>query len=364
MADNDIHDYLDMVLRTEGNARVRRHAVLRDRLNPLEAFDDVDFFARFRVNKNGFNSILGHLSDDLPQFSKNTNNPLNPVQQLSVALRFYATGDFQISCGDFQGIDQSTVSRIVHRVTEKIASLSNQVIVFPEDCSDINQYFLDYCGLPGITGLIDGSQIPIQSPGGIDSELFRCRKGFFSFNVQLVCDHRLKIMDLVTGWPGSTHDSRVWNNSRLCAEFSAGIRHGILLGDSGYPLEPFLLTPYPHPPNSRARGRFNRALCKARCGVERCIGLLKRRWPCLSRKLRCAHTKVPAIIVACCVLHNLCIEFKQPTEFLDEGESQSDSIEEETALVSDPDTEYYRPGSNFLYRGEEIRYMLTQRFDS
>ena len=109
---------------------------------------------------------------------------------------------------------------MVHRVTNAIATLSSQEIVFPDDTSETNKWFLEYCGLPAISGVVDGSHIPIQSPGGTDAELFRCRKTFFSFNTQFVCDERLRIIDVVSGWPGSTHDSRIWNNSKPSLEIT------------------------------------------------------------------------------------------------------------------------------------------------
>ena len=360
--DDDFQDFLDRTQRRENQSRIRRNG-LKDRLNPLEAFSEVEFYDRFRVNKDGFLSILELVEPELPSFAKKTNSPLNKVQQLSVALRFFASGDFQVSCGDFQGISQPTVCRTVHRITDALAKLSQQIISFPEDCSEVNTFFLEYCGLPAISGIIDGTQIPIISPGGENAELFRCRKGFFSYNVQVVCDHKLRIIDIVSGWPGSTHDSRVWNNSRLCTEFCMKEKQGLLLGDSGYPLEPFLMIPYEHPPNSRAKGRFNRALCRARCTVERCIGVFKRRWPCLSRKLRCSYRRVPNVIVACAVLHNLCIELNQPSVNIDDlGIDESEEDPDNPNRDMDSETEY-RPGEDYIFRGKEVRTMLTERFD-
>lgn len=361
---NDLFDLFDFQEQyaISTNRILRRPGLLRDRLNPLESFDEVDFFNRFRVTKDGFTRILERVDCLLPTYRKSTNSPLNHTQQLSVSLRYFATGDFQISCGDFQGISQPTVCRIMHRVTDAIASLSREVIKFPDDVSETNSHFFDYCGLPGISGIIDGSHIPIRSPGGPDAELFRNRKGFFSFNAQIICDHKLLIIDVVSGWPGSTHDSRVFNNSRICTEFCSGIREGILLGDSAYPLSPYLITPYPHPPNSRSKGRFNRALCKARCSIERCIGVLKRRWACLSRQLNCKHTRVPNIIVACSVLHNLCIMYHQPMVEEMVGSTVSISQDEDEQSPQYDDVEY-RPGEDFLFGGDEVRDMLSERFE-
>lgn len=55
--------------------------------------------------------------------------------------------------------------------------------------------------------------------GGQDAEVFRNRKGYFSINVQAVCDSQLRIRNIVARWPGSAHDSTIFANSRLRALF-------------------------------------------------------------------------------------------------------------------------------------------------
>lgn len=53
----------------------------------------------------------------------------------------------------------------------------------------------------------------------------------------------MRIRDIVTIWRGSTHDSRVFNESTITQRFENGEFKGRLIGDSGYTLTPYLFTP-------------------------------------------------------------------------------------------------------------------------
>lgn len=74
--------------------------------------------------------------------------------------------------------------------------------------------------------------------GGDDAELFRNRKGYMSINVQTISTADLLVTDVVARWPGSTHDSAIYQNSNRYRKFENGdYGSGYLLGDSGYPLK-------------------------------------------------------------------------------------------------------------------------------
>lgn len=80
-------------------------------------------------------------------------------------------------------------------------------------------------------------------------------------------------------------------------------------GDRGYPLQPWLLTPVAHPQTAE-EAHFNTTHARARSVVERSIGMLKGRWRCLDGsggRLLYDPEKVCQIILACCVLHNICL---------------------------------------------------------
>ena len=81
-------------------------------------------------------------------------------------------------------------------------------------------------------------------------------------------------------WPGSCHDSFIFRSSALGRQLEENPHNtddGILLGDSGYALRPYLITPYLQPVLPHQR-RLNRAQKKTRCLVERVIGIWKRRF--------------------------------------------------------------------------------------
>ena len=70
---------------------------------------------------------------------------------------------------------------------------------------------------------------------------------FQSMYVPAICGPMLYILHIVSRWPGSVHDARMFDNSRLCAEFERGDINGILLGDAGYTCRPYLMTPLANP---------------------------------------------------------------------------------------------------------------------
>jgi hypothetical protein len=160
---------------------------------------------------------------------------------------------------------------------------------------------------PKILGVVDGTLINIKSPGGVDEPIYVSRKGLHAINVQIVCDCNMKVTDVVSKWPGSTHDSFIWTNSELRNKLLENQPNGWLLGDSGYPLEPWLLTPILRP-NSNIELKYNKSHKKTRRIVENTIGLMKSVFRCIDNSggiLCYSPSKVCKIVVAVVVLHNM-----------------------------------------------------------
>ncbi|XP_056007878.1 putative nuclease HARBI1 [Ostrea edulis] len=117
-------------------------------------------------------------------------------------------------------------------------------------------------GFPGVVVCTDGTIIKIQAPKENEAD-YICRKGYYALNIQMTCDPRYQIIDLVAKWPGSVHDSRIFRESALCTYLEEGQIQGILLGDSGYGLKPYLMTPYLSA-EAEATQKFNAVHCRTR----------------------------------------------------------------------------------------------------
>ncbi|KAJ3641886.1 hypothetical protein Zmor_028356 [Zophobas morio] len=287
----------------------RRPKIIRNRPNHFEEWDETDFIARFRLSKRTTENLIEEI-EELITHPTERNDCLSAENQVLLTLRFLATGSFLSVAGDFCGVHKSTASRTVKRVTVALANLRHRYIKMPQTYEEIltcRQQFFNIARFPRCIGAIDCSHVKIQSPGGDSAEIFRNRKQFFSLNVQTVSDTNLKILDIVSRWPGSAHDAHIFRNSALCARFEMGqFRDSVLVGDSGYPVKKYLVTPLLNI-NSNAENLYNESLIRTRNVVERSYGVWKRRFPCLAMGLRLKLDTVQALTVATAILHNVAV---------------------------------------------------------
>ncbi|XP_057965114.1 protein ALP1-like [Malania oleifera] len=223
------------------------------------------------------------------------------------------------------------VSKITNMVTRLLATkLYPEFIKIPvgrRRLHETTQAFEELTSLPNMCGAIDGSHIKLHRlpRGQNSSSSYRCQQGFPSVLLQVVADHKKIFWDVCVKAPGGTDDATHFRDSLLYNRLTMAdvvwdkvinVRgHHVrpyIVGDWGYPLLSFLLTPF----SSSASGTptqnlFDEALMKGRSAVVEAIGLLKGRWKIL-QDLNVGLNHAPQTIVACCVLHNLCQIAREP----------------------------------------------------
>ncbi|KAK4886065.1 hypothetical protein RN001_002336 [Aquatica leii] len=218
-------------------------------------------------------------------------------------------------------MERSTFSKVLAEITDAIVQyILPQWIRFPRTAIEMDRVKTGFIelGFPGAIGAIDCTHIAIVAPP-LDNPIrpavaYYNRKGYYSLNVHAICDANLQILNCNARFPGSTHDSAIWELSPvkefLENKYLAGRLDSCwLIGDSGYPLQPFLLTPILNAEENSPEGRYNRSHIRARNCIERCFGVLKQRFRCLlkHRVLHYSPVRSANIVYTCATLHNMTI---------------------------------------------------------
>ncbi|XP_071652310.1 putative nuclease HARBI1 [Temnothorax longispinosus] len=218
-------------------------------------------------------------------------------------------------------MSQPTISKILRKVVNALNILMEQWIKFPIEENEIQwvkETYWTRTQFPGIIGAIDGTHVAIVPPNVEREHLYINRKLYHSLNVLLVSDYEGKILTVNAAHGGRTHDARAWRASHVSNHleemYATGRKDAWLLEDSAYPLLPYLMTPKLHEPEGTPSARYTQHHIRARCSVERCIGVLKGRWRCLrkGRALHYAPEVAARIVNAACVLHNIAVQWRLP----------------------------------------------------
>lgn len=134
------------------------------------------------------------------------------------------------------------------------------------------------------------------------------------------------------GWPSTMKSDKILRQSKLFSgietrEYLTGEAYKLsdgslipqyLLGDSSFPLLPWLITPYSTPETEPELG-FNSVHRRGMDLVGAAFGRVKEMWKLVSREWReeCIEY-FPFVVMTCCLLHNYLIKCSEELHFLEE----------------------------------------------
>jgi hypothetical protein len=221
-------------------------------------------------------------------------------------------------CSELFTLGTSTISSIIHDTVRALNVVLRDQISWPtgQHLLQIQLEFRELCSLPALVGAINCTHIHIAKPAVGPEDYFYFKTGNYSMNCQAVVDSRKHFLDRYLGMPGSTNNVRVLRRSSPYGLAMHGnlfdVRSNMdgfppyLIGDSGYPLLPWLMTPHKNHCNPNViESLFSRKLCRGRIVVENAFGILKQTWRELLNKTNLDVTYLPDVITACMLLHNL-----------------------------------------------------------
>ncbi|XP_028412532.1 protein ALP1-like [Dendronephthya gigantea] len=284
---------------------------------------DEEWQRNFRLTRAAFFELEKELRMYIsPDPSSPNYRALSAEKKLAITLYYLKdSGSLRMTANTF-GVHVCTVSKTIYDVCRAITyRLGPTYIKLPQNEEQMRKKVAEFEAKYGCIqafGCIDGTHVAIKRPTE-NSQDYYCYKGFFSLNVQGVCDYRGQFMDVDCRWPGSVHDAKVFANSIINRKLRDGelpmtyqhlIKGGskvgcYLIGDPAYPLTPYCMKEY-QTCTSNSQVIFNNILRSARNPVECAFGRLKARWRFLTKQIDLNLDLLPTVVYACFVLHNFC----------------------------------------------------------
>ncbi|OMO80357.1 Harbinger transposase-derived nuclease [Corchorus olitorius] len=167
--------------------------------------------------------------------------------------------------------------------------------------------------------------------------------------VQALVDSEGRFLDISAGWPSTIKPESILHKTKLFSrvEESRELLNGpcynlsdgysvpqYILGDSCFPLLPWLITPYERSNEegdsfSSPEKEFNAVHSRAMGLVKTAFGRVKARWQLLSKKWKEGSVEfMPFVIVMGCLLHNFLIKCSEPLpeEHVEDSREDQDEL--------------------------------------
>lgn len=274
---------------------------------------DFEFKRLFRLSRDTFGTLVKRFSASSFFPKPRGGRPQIPAEKTClIALSYLGTQNSMFRIADTFDVSESSVSLCLKRILDFLFCVSDEVIAWPNDEERANAKagFLSRSkgkGPRNTIGCIDGCHIEIPRQK-VSSASYYNRKKFPSIVLQGICDANSRFIDIFVGSPGCSHDARVLRSSPIYEVAETKCSGDYLLGDSAYPLLPWLMSPYR---DNRAtfeqyKRKFNKRHSQQRVAIEHAFGILKQRFRRLYLVDADSIEQCCLIVVGACVLHNLC----------------------------------------------------------
>ncbi|KAM5548066.1 protein ALP1-like [Rosa sericea] len=273
----------------------------------------------FRMSEHSFSILLSILSPFL-----NTAIPsIPPNYALAAAIYRLAHGATYKAVGRRFGMDSAEACRAFYAVCKSVNDKLGSLFEFRSDMARIVGGF-GWISLPNCCGVLGFGRF------GVSGEMLGPNG---SLLVQALVDSEGRFLDVSAGWPSTVKPEAIFRQSKLylgveeSRELLNGPVHELsdgnalpqyILGESCFPLLPWLLTPYVRSNEEEEsfgtlEKAFNTAHSRAMGLVGTAFARVRTRWQLLSREWKgeCVEF-LPFVVVTGCLLNNFLIKCSEP----------------------------------------------------
>lgn len=306
------------------------------------------YISTFSMSRKTFVYICSLVKDHMvskTRFTFANGNPMSIHEQVALALTRLASGNSLISIGDSFGVHHSTVSQATWRFVEAIEENGLRHLRWPSteaEMSRIRHKFERIGGLPNCCGAIGTTRITmLLTSSDREAKYWLDRRKKHSMILQAIVDSDMKFRSIVTGWPGKMSDAMALQSSSFFDQCEKREKlngplvftseetelREYIVGDEGYPLLPWLITPYKGSNLEESNAKFNERILATHSVAKKALTRLKDAWRMIKGDLwRPDKHKLPRFILVCCILHNIVIDMENDDQ---------DSVDLPSDLVHD-----------------------------
>ncbi|XP_055859182.1 putative nuclease HARBI1 [Episyrphus balteatus] len=316
-------------------------------------FTDDEFLQHFRVSRKTAKGITQKFAASRHFKKRSKSSRKKPISAQLHCLSFLWYAGNKKSYREVSNLfkmSPSTAYRCQTAFLEFLVDISSQYIKMPStnvEKSKNCRGFTKVAGLDYVLGCIDECKIQLRTQ--THPSILLNRQGPSSITLQAICDADTRFLNVFVETTGKTHESGIFKTSYMVKDFPkvCGSRYHIL-GYAGYPLREYLLTPYPDNADLTPKQKiFNKKHCQTMVKIDNCFQLLKQRFRQLTGLDCFPSMRISKFVLACCVLHNLCIE--EGDLWVDIYDSYNDTDPEEEIL------------KNIIVVAEETDEEVTER---
>ncbi|KAF5959459.1 hypothetical protein HYC85_000668 [Camellia sinensis] len=248
-------------------------------LKDLPKFESV-----LKISRKTFNYICSLVKEEMmarpANFTDLNGKLLSLNDRVAIALRRLSSGESLSAVGDLLGINQSTVAQITWRFVEAMEARGLHHLRWPSTEAEMKEIKSKFERIRGLC-------LP-NCCGSLSDSLVLKSSTFFKLS----------------------EEGKRLNGEKVKISEGTELRE-FIVGDLGFPLLPWLLTPYQGDSLTDSQANFNKQLSATRMVAQRALARLKETWRIIQGVMwRPDKNRLPRIILVCCLLHNIVIDLE------------------------------------------------------